>query len=715
MKKNHFLISILLIQFLIIELTLFDSFNIYIKLLLGVISCFYYLFIPGSLIIRILNLNKLNIVERISLKVGISIATLMIMGFILNISLIQIGIENPISKLNLLISFSLLIIFLCILCYLKADKNFESSIKFSKIIGNMLINYKINFVILLIIMSIIGTFILNYYHTNYLLILLILFICLIYILIALDKIENQYYPIIIFSVSLALLFHNTLISSSIWGGDIQFEYSLANLVLQSGFWDYTLPSHYNGMLSVVMLAPILSIMGDIDLNWVFKIIYPFIFALVPVILYNIFIKQTTSKISVLSSLFFVSLSSFFFILPQIGRQMVAELFFSLLILLIISKNLNGKIKSFFLIYFGLALVISHYALSYLFIFYLVIMGSIIFLGKNYIKRTVQFNWKHNTFIIFFIILAISWYIYTSSSLNFQSILNLVSKISSYFLSDLLNPQSVQGLDIIMTGAKSNVSSLTFLFYLFSQVFITIGIISQLFIVLGKLKRIKNLFNFSKEYLILAFASYSICIIAIIVPFFAQALDTVRLYHIALFILSPYFIIGIIISMYILKQLIKSKSNYNIIPISFKISSIFLCIFLLLNSGVIHEISGEDHPFSPVSVSIDNSTDYPLFNKMETIGVDWLKKYRTSKIVYADKYRWLLLKRKDWDVGNLITNANQTFPKRSYIYLGTLNKKNNELLVFIRGSGSPKLVYLSSDSIIDNKNKIFDDGGSEIFM
>jgi len=110
-------------------------------------------------------------------------------------------------------------------------------------------------------------------------------------------IKKTYYPIAIFSITLSLLLHTSLISNYVWGWDLQTEIYLADLVLQNAYWNFTQISNYNAMLSITVLAPIYSYMLNMKLVWVFKIVYPILFSFLPLGLYHIYKKQTNNKIA----------------------------------------------------------------------------------------------------------------------------------------------------------------------------------------------------------------------------------------------------------------------------------------------------------------------------------------------------------------------------------------------------------------------------------
>jgi uncharacterized membrane protein len=57
----------------------------------------------------------------------------------------------------------------------------------------------------------------------------------------------------------------------------------------------------------------------------------------------------------------------------LARQEVAELFFVLLILVLVSKEMDQRIQSALFIVFGVSLVVSHYGLTYIVVSFLFVM------------------------------------------------------------------------------------------------------------------------------------------------------------------------------------------------------------------------------------------------------------------------------------------------------------------------------------------------------
>ena len=90
-------------------------------------------------------------------------------------------------------------------------------------------------------------------------------------------IPKKLYPFAIFISSISLLYSMSLITNHITGWDIQNEYYFSNIVLNNSYWDFTLPSRINAMLSVVIIVPVFQAISSIDIDYIFKIIYPLFF------------------------------------------------------------------------------------------------------------------------------------------------------------------------------------------------------------------------------------------------------------------------------------------------------------------------------------------------------------------------------------------------------------------------------------------------------
>ena len=377
---KKFLKVILAIQLAVWGVIGLDAAGLQIPIIRQLICFIYLIFVPGIIILRILKLHNLGNIETLLYTVGSSIATLMFTGLFMNTVYPLFGISGPISIAPFIITISVVVFILCVLSYVR-DKDFSDPGFID--VGNVLSPPAL-FLCLIPFLAIFGAYLMNFYRDNSLIIVLIIVIALVALLIGFDKsIPKKLYPLAVFVIAISLLFHRSLISMYISGCDIQFEYYLCNSVKMNGIWDPTMFGSLNAMLSLVMLAPIYSIISNMEITWVFKIIYPLLFSLVPLGLYRVFQKQTDDKIAFLSCFFFMSFSTFFGEMPALARQEIAELFLVLLILLMIDKNMNRIKRSFLFIVFGISLVVSHYGLSYFYMFWLISAWLLLVLAENH--------------------------------------------------------------------------------------------------------------------------------------------------------------------------------------------------------------------------------------------------------------------------------------------------------------------------------------------
>ncbi len=122
------------------------------------------------------------------------------------------------------------------------------------------------------------------------------------------------------------------------------------------------------MLSITILPTVYSNMLGLDPTWVFKIIYPLIFALVPIGLYVLWQPYIGKKLGFIAAFVFMAQSTFFTEMLALNRQMIGELFFVLLLITLLNKKLIKVSKFIAFAIFSFGLIFSHYALAEIFLF-----------------------------------------------------------------------------------------------------------------------------------------------------------------------------------------------------------------------------------------------------------------------------------------------------------------------------------------------------------
>lgn len=738
---KKFLSVIISIQLAIWGLIGLDALNFQVPILRQFIGFIYLAFVPGILILRILKIHNLGNIEALLYTVGLSISAVMFIGFFMNMVYPIFGIFRPISLTLLIITISTFILFLCVLCYLN-DKDFANH---NFIDVSEMLSPPILLLCFIPFMAVFGSYLVNFHHANNLLMMMIAVIAIVALLIAFDKvIPASMYPMAIFLIALSLIYHNSLISMYINTDDLPIEYYFSNLVSNNNFWDYTIYNNYNAMLSVVMLPPILHQICDLELVWCFKILYPLLYSLIPLGIYFIYEQKTNNKIAFLASFYFVSISNFYSLPSSVGRQLIAEIFFVLLIMLLINTNILLIKRSVLAVIFAISLVVSHYGLSYLFMLSLFFVFLISFLTENPIikkawkkccasmrkNEKIWVDGNSNTknsivsinFLLFFIVLVVTWYMYITSSSAFNEIISIGDKIANTLFTEFLSPESSRGAALLTREHVSLLHGVNKVLQLIPPSLITICMLT----VLPKHKDMK----FDQIYIKFSLYWLAICFSSIAIPYFA-VMNPQRLYRISLFFLAPFAIMGGIITLQAITKFFSrffsvNKSSEQ----SMKILYIFFIILLLFNTGFIFEIAN-DYPNS-ISLSQDNikKTEYPelkalyyikIIPEQDIFSAKWLSmEMKRDEKIYASVaigdralvgYGGLM---PDSSRIRILSNKTEHTKAGSYIYLSKLNTIEN-----IGIDLDPKLfcpIYFSMNDIyllLIRENKIYANGGSNI--
>ena len=290
---------------LIIQLATYIVVFLDIPFLRQVTTFIYLSFLPGSLILRIVKLDKISPIKGILFSLGLSIAFLIFVGLLLNEIYPVLGILDPLSTFPSVASICAVILVLYVVTYHRG-KDFSKSIT-----TNLKFHALVPLLICVLFMTIFGTILASTSGSNSVLLLLVIVTSLL-VLCSFSKrlVPPRLHPLVVIVISFFLIFHVSLISKYLVGYDINLEIYFAKLTYNASFWDRTIPHVYNSMLSVTILPAIYSNFLGLDLNWVFKAVYPLIYSIVPLILYLAYRKLTSSRIAFLSVFLFMSMDGF---------------------------------------------------------------------------------------------------------------------------------------------------------------------------------------------------------------------------------------------------------------------------------------------------------------------------------------------------------------------------------------------------------------------
>ncbi len=713
------------------------------------ITGFIYLtFIPGALLFSILKPRQLSSIETFLCVIGLSVSFTFFFGVVLNFLLPLIGITKPLSLWPILSSFMLMTSFLTLIAC-KFGKGFNIYVR-GKFIKNYLLSAYGLLPILIPFLAILSTFIVfNYKNNNLILINYLLIAISVLMVVFMKKISTKLYPLYLFSISLGLLWTHSLISGDIIGGDIQLEYSTLSAVINNSFWDPQIHTNLNAMLSITIMPPVYSILLGLSPVWLLKIIYSFLLSLVPMALFLMYKNFCSEKISFLSAFFFISFPSFFFEIVGLSRQEIAEFFIALSLLLIFSRSNDFLRKSILLLVFLFSIVVSHYTAAYL---YLIIFGSYLFLlflierdsiNKLFRKFKLKlkypekpnFNSINVTYVLIFLTFSLGWYMYISQSSSFLSVVKIGNAIVSTLYSDFFSnygrdPYILQALGLGQMRSSEIQWQIARSIQYITQFLIIIG-------VYGLLTKYRPCFN--KNYMSLVLVNLFIIILSIILPYFASKINMTRIFHVCLFILAPFCILGGLMIFQFLFQVI-SKKGFNILTRklltsivifksdfnslkgkfltenSLKLFTVLILIpYFLFSSGFVFEITGATPTSMPLSLY---KADWPFHTQSEIQACEWLSGVTNDNDrVYADWYGggFVGLKVSKLDVRHFTIDTAK-IRKDSLMFLRRWNIENGSLYIPSSEKSGIVLNYMDINGgyyskFLNSKDLIYDNGNA----
>jgi uncharacterized membrane protein len=730
-------VPILAIQFALLSLIGLQNLGIAIPVVRQVIGTIYLVFIPGLLILLVLNVRNLDFLEGLLYSVGLSLAAIMVTGLALNAFGPILGIQHPLSATPLVAAMAAVTLSLCAIWYFKSTERVHPFvIRISRpAVPPALLLCLVPF------LSIFGAYLLNFFEIPALLILLVITVALLVILAGFGKvISKDLYPLALFVIAISLLYHVSLVSTYLTGYDVQIEYNVARLVVSNGYWNTAIANNVNAMLGIVVIAPTFSQICSIDLVWVYKAIYPLLFALVPVGLFRIFQKQTDDKTAFLSAFLVTSIFAFYAVMPQLARVEIAELFVVLLILVAIDQRMLGVQRTAFFIVFSFALITSHYGLSYIFMFVLVaawvvgLLFSAPSTGKvrgppsallkrsdgtktseSAAARQMRTRVIRPSTVLLFILLAFTWYKLASGGSSVQLLVNIARQVTENIGTTLFNPASRDVINAATTQLTP-MREITRYLTLGTQFFIAIGLAS---IVLNRRK-----WRFDDQFLAFAIGFFLVNVASVVVPNIATFL-TFRFYQITLLITAPFFVVGWLAACrFLFCNVLTTRWTTRRQDAALSGVAVFLAIFLAFNSGLVYELAHD----RPAAMSYNPNVDAARFNEKELTGATWLLSQVANRTVLSsDVTGGLLLQGKD-PVLLYVGQDNQNkrlksffadteeLPQGSPIFLRSHVIETGQILDTYQGTEYKSLnSSIFYRAVLSKTSKVYDNGGSQIYV
>jgi len=692
-SRHSSTVAVFLAQFAVLALILID-----IPIARQIIGFIYLTFFPGFIIVKLLKLGHLEVIEKVLFSIGFSVAFLMLSGLLMNEFCLLFGFSQPLSIVPLMVILGSFTLIGGILAHLRGVSFELGQIKNPRLSAIALLSA------VLPILSVVGAISVNAFNENFILLFVIAAISsLLVIVIVLEKLlPSTFYSIAVLMIAISLLFHAALISKYLvsFGSDNSIELFVFRTTENNAYWDSALYAgstaygRFNSMLSITILPTFYSIILNINSIQVFKILFPLIFSFVSLGLYQTWRRYVGCKYAFISAFLFMAQITFYYEMLGLNREMIAELFFVLLLLVILDKKIEQPTKMVCFFTFSLGLVTSHYGLSGIFLFFI----SFTFIFLFAVKRSGR-GITASVVVFFF-----TWYIYTSGSATLQTFAEFGGYVFGQ-LGDFFNPVSrgktvLTGLGLETAPTVWNTISRAFAYV--TEAFIVVGFVGLI------MKRVKA--NVDREYFAISLLAMGFLAALVLVPGLANTMNMTRFYHILLFFLAPLCILGA-------ETIGRLVSKRRTALVSSTLLLIVLVPYFFFQTGFAYEVVGAP----PVSLPLSkHRMDMVLiryigyFDESEVVGASWMSKNVNvkSSVTYADLGSIHNILRGYGLIPIVETLFNGTIPlENSYIYLNRANIVEGKLVA------TPKGYSWNTTSIspsLGSANKVYSNGGCEIY-
>lgn len=697
--------------------------------------------IPGTLFLCILKPDKLCLTEMSVLSVGLSISFIMFIGILINTLYPLVGYRTPLSVISLVISLTVVLLILTVIAHLRGGYPFLAQ----KIDLRLDIHCKALYIIpiLFLPMSVLGMHLMNTKDNNALLMALLFIIPAYVILISIwkNQIPEKAYPLIIFMISISLILLSGMRSNHIIGADAHMEYYIFQQTFSNEKWQILLLSTLDSCLSISILPAIYQSFLDIDSEHLFKILYPLLFSLSPLVVYIIAKEYLVDIYALFATLFFMSQNVFLGATAS-ARTTIAILFVALSIMVLLKNGISIFEKRLLLIIFIFSCVVSHYSTTYIFFLSLlfVFIGMQIIYGifankKRSIPKMIGLDDKQNVMdsisigdapdpsgiyitkrmlVIFFVAIFI-WYsqvISTTFDSGVGFILYSMRSLQDFFIIESRDEGLVSalGVGIEDLGVPSKI---TFVFNWLTILFIAIGVMITLFRYYQRValpsRNVDDNFSLLRKRIDILFFSLALIFFAILatsvaLPFVSKGYGIDRTYLLTTIILSSFFVLGGIT----VAESFRFRWKYLVVLM-------VLIPFFMCATGTMHQIFG-----SPRSINLNSEgVAFEMFYiyDQESIAIKWLNRSIDNSKLYSDNFDARML-------------LSQGFKKNALIHVNSivdLIKTNGSIrdgYVYLRYCGVVNGKLYGKDGNWHNiseyrgqffaKNLVYDNGGAQFF-
>jgi uncharacterized membrane protein len=719
--------------------TLFQ--NQYISLLLGVPG---YLVVPGLLSQIAITRKYSTGVNAFIYSVGLSLFFWIIGGLMLNSLLPLVGVTRPLQLAYILPLYGIFVGATAIVAFVRVKDSDQVSFGFM----NRWTKLMAVIAVLLPVLSVLGSTTLNNGGSGYIIITMLILICVYIVVLAtnIQRVHRNVYPLALYGIGLALLLMYGMRSWHVLGWDINNEVRVFNATLAASRWRMsTYPGNpYNACLSITVLPTIMTRLFHLPSQYVFKLLYQIIFAIVPVAIYATARRFLMPVLAMLSAVLFMAQTWFFELMPALARQEIAIMFFALFVLVLTDQAISAMYRRVLLYLFAAGIIFSHYSSAYIWLILCVLAYATLLLVRLFSAEARNSRRGLSlALIVFGAALLFVWegpVTHSNQAIN-TTASSLPSQLAQSFSPDVIEdavqsavegPSSVSVSSLVSTYQKSvqdrpgtandyyavapyslhivstfgkapnylpgALASIVHLFGTALKAVLT-NLMTAIGVLLLGIYFVRRGHKSNMDFIALAAAGYILIVLILMVPYLQVVYNLTRLG-------LQVFIILVIPATAALWVLMRRNVKYGL-----PVIAVVMALMLSYQSGLLDQFTGGS---KRLTLDQPNGTfDTYYVHASEIYSAQWLAHNRAPGIpVYADPIAALRLE----SYANMYPdNTNvfpQTIPQDSYVYLSYENVTNNASFADV---DSNDVSYNTPTTFIsENKNLIYSSGSSEIY-
>ncbi|WP_247009710.1 DUF2206 domain-containing protein [Halorientalis litorea] len=665
-----------------------------LPLLRPLIVISYLLLVPGTLVLG-LGGSTLNRVSDLLYAVALSLVVIMLVGATVNtVYLTTIIISTPPFTEEILLTVFLTVTGILTVGFRYSDA--EPELPTWNDLARLYTPYPL-FLLSLPAIAVFGGLLLRWYADNRLLLGLYLIIGLLTVVIGFQQSEPKFPNFTVWCVAIALLLQNHIALPALINPT---EYYVANLVISHEFWNPDLMLNKNGMLQIVITQPVVSILGDVPLMWVYKLVFPLYFSLVVVALNKVNTRWLSVKGGMMATLLYVFSFPFFTKLGHIIRTGSAILFVGIFLVALLDDELPDRLCSVVLVAAVFGATVSHYGVAPIFLFILIIVFifRIIdgFVGDGLFPNRRQ---PSTSLVVFSIVVLNLWYNLVASSRPLRAIWGIPIAVIVE-LQEFFTATSSAGHAI-----SASLPSLTYQLIQYEYILITLlaGIgVSMVCLEILRRSRISKWLPGTANRLLNLLPSIETDALHMSLGVGGMLLFVSAFAPTSVFGISRIYMIGLffVASFAVLTSVLISKVTFNSESGGIYVFSVILFVTLLLNTGFIS--ATVTHGRSPQASLeqdriLNEGSDRQLYNffgryesEIEVQSTKWLIEHKRTNLIYtggrgiSSQYFYTGYDTSKPPGVTVSEIESRSFISPSYIYLNEFSTRTGKVLNFKTG-------------------------------